>query len=110
MDAEAAKPHRAGVSHDSWSSTSRSVTGIIPPENTSWLMIATTSSGMICSLDFASADSSRPRLAEATQVAAMVTNNSSDGFPNATAPWVGAPLPQITMVVTIADCATANTV
>ena len=48
---------------------------------------------MICSLDFASADSNRPRLAEATQVAAMVTNNSNDGLPSATAPGVGPPAP-----------------
>jgi len=34
-------------------------TGIIPPENTNWLMTATTSSGMICSLDFAKAESAR---------------------------------------------------
>jgi len=66
VDADAAKPQRAGVAPDSWSSTSRSVTGIMPPENTSRDMTDTTSIGMICSLDRASADSARPRMAEAT--------------------------------------------
>ena len=82
----------------------------MPPENTSWLMIATTSSGMICSLDLASDDSSSPRLADATHVAAIVANNSSDGLPNATAPCVGPPLPQTTMATMIADCNTAKSV
>ena len=110
VDADAANPHRAGVNQDIWSSTGRLVTGIMPPENTSWLMIATTRSGMICSLDFASDDSSRPRFAEATQVAAIVTNNSRAGLPRATAPCVPDPLPQITIAVTIADWASAKMV
>src|ERR1700694_919286 len=110
VDADAAKPQRAGVAQDSWSSTSRPVTGIIPPENTSCDMIATTSSGMICSLDLATADSANPSIAEATQAEAMSTNSSRLGLPSATAPWVGPPLPNTTMAVTIADCTTANTV
>ena len=44
----------------------RPVTGIMPPENTSCDMIATTSNGMICSFDLASADSARPTIAAAT--------------------------------------------
>ena len=55
------------MTQDIWSSTARPVTGIMPPENTSCDMIATTSSGMICSLDFASADSARPTVAAQTQ-------------------------------------------
>src|SRR5262245_41103759 len=74
VDAEEAKPHLAGVTHDIWSSTMRSVTGIMPPENTSWDMIATTSSGMICSCDLANADSASPTIAAATVVTAMSTN------------------------------------
>ena len=81
----------------------------MPPENTNWLMIATTSSGMICSLDFASADSARPTMAAATVVAAMVTNSSRVALPSTVAPWVGPPLPMIVIAVTIADCRTANT-
>src|SRR5258705_12897824 len=69
VDADAAKPRLAGVIHDSWSSTMRPVTGIIPPENTSCDITATTSSGIICSFDLANADSARPTIAAATQVA-----------------------------------------
>ena len=91
----------------------RSVTGIMPPENTSWLMTATTSSGMICSADLASADSARPTIAEATVVDAMSTNNSRLRLP-ITAPLSTAPgphpLPRIAIEVTIADWTTANTV
>src|SRR6267143_250973 len=70
VDAVAANPQRAGVAQDIWSSTMRSVTGIMPPQNTSCDMIATTTSGMICSFDLASAESARPTVAAATQVAA----------------------------------------
>ncbi len=46
---------------------------IMPPENTNWDMIAITSSGMICSLDLASADNARPTIAAHTVVAATST-------------------------------------
>src|ERR1700682_2451530 len=110
VEADAAKPHLAGVAQDIWSSTRRPVTGIMPPENTSCDMIATTSRGMICSLDLATADNANPSIADATQAEAMSTNSSRLGLPSATAPWVGAPLPTTTMAVTIADCTPANTV
>jgi hypothetical protein len=45
VDAVAAKPHRAGVSHESGSSSSRFVTGIMPPANTSCTISVTTISG-----------------------------------------------------------------
>jgi hypothetical protein len=48
-------------------------------------MSDTTSSGMICSLERASDDSTKPRIAEATQVAATVTNSSMLEFPSSTA-------------------------
>src|SRR5579875_2090988 len=103
VDADAAKPQRAGVSQDSWSSTARSVTGIIPLENTNWAMIATTSNGRIWSLDRASADRTSPIIADTTHVDATATNNSKLPFPRSTAPWVGAPLPSTAMSVAIAD-------
>ena len=85
----------------------------MPPENTSWLMIATTSSGMICSAERASADRARPTIAAATVVNAMSTNNSRlrlpITLPASTAPGPH-PLPMIAMAVTIADCTTANAV
>src|ERR1700758_1489202 len=81
VDADAAKPQRAGVNHDIWSSTMRPVTGIMPPENTSCDMIATTSSGMICSLDLAMDDNTKPSIAEATVVIATSTNSSISGLP-----------------------------
>ena len=113
VDADAANPHRAGVTQDIWSSTIRPVTGIMPPENTSCDMIATTSSGMICSLDLASAESARPTIAAATQLAAMSTNSSRLRLPRITAPLSTAPgphpLPNMVMAVTIPDCTTANT-
>ncbi len=65
---------------------------------------------MICSLDLATADSASPSMAEATHVSATSTNNSRPGLPNATAPWVGAPLPSTAMMVTIADWTIAKTV
>src|ERR1700756_320556 len=95
---------------DSWLSPVVPVTGIIPPENTNCDMIATTSSGMICSLDLANADSARPTIAAATHVAAMSTNNSNVGFPSATAPRLGEPLAATAIAIAIADCSTANTV
>src|ERR1700760_2092144 len=98
VEADDAKPHRAGVAHDIWSRPTRLVTGIMPPENTSCDMTATTSKGMICSLDLATADNAKPSIAEATHVDATSTNNSTAGFPNATAPWVGAPLPSTVMM------------
>nr|VTP04372.1 hypothetical protein BIN_B_04429 [Mycobacterium kansasii] len=103
MDAEAANPQRAGVAQDIWSRPARPVTGIMPPENTSCDITATTSSGMICSLDLAIADNASPSIAEATQVNATSANSSRPGLPNATAPCVGPPLPISTMIVTIAD-------
>src|SRR5215475_14274218 len=106
VDAVDAKPHRAGVIHDNWSSTTRPVTGIMPPWNTNCDMIAITSRGMICSFDLASADSARPVIAAPTQQAATSTYNSSvrGGI---TAPDVTAPgphfLPHTLMPTTIAD-------
>src|ERR1700757_3625880 len=110
VEADDANPHLAGVTHDIWSRPVRPVTGIMPPENTSCDMTATTSSGMICSLDFAMDDNTKPSIAEATVVMAMSTNSSRLGMPNATAPWVGPPLPTIAIATTIADWTTANTV
>src|SRR6478736_9719514 len=93
VDAVEAKPQRAGVTQDIWSSTMRPVTGIMPPWNTSCDMIAITSSGMICSFDLASADSARPTIAAPTQHAATSTYNSRDRL-GITAPLVTAPGPQ----------------
>lgn len=72
-------------------------------------MSDTTSSGMICSLERASADSSSPSIAAATHVAATATNSSRVAFPSSTAGRLGAPLPITTMAVAIAACTTANT-
>ncbi|COZ56209.1 Uncharacterised protein [Mycobacterium tuberculosis] len=74
------------MTQDIWSRGTRPVTGIMPPENTSCDMTATTSRGMICSLDLAIADSANPSIAEATQVTATSTNSSRSGLLNATAP------------------------
>src|SRR5260370_13016941 len=110
VDADDANPHRAGVIHDSWSSTMRPVTGIIPPENTSCDITATTSSGIICSFDLASADSARPTIAATTQVAAMSLYSSTVRFiadPVVTAPGPHF-FPRTAMTTTIADCGDAN--
>src|SRR4029077_125661 len=110
VDADDANPHRAGVIHDSWSSTMRPVTGIIPPEKTTCDITATTSSGIICSFDLASADSARPTIAATTQVAAMSMYSSRVRF--IAAPVVTAPgphfFPRTAMTTTIADCSDAN--
>src|ERR1700742_1051676 len=107
VDAVEANPHRAGVTHDSWSSTTRPVTGIMPPWNTSCDMIAITSSGMICSFDLASADSAKPVIAAATKQTATSTYSSSVRL-GITTPLVTAPGPQLLpatlMPTTIADC------
>src|SRR5690349_25075660 len=110
VEADAANPHRAGVAHDIWSRPMRAVTGIMPPENTSCDMTATTSNGMICSLDLATADRASPSMADATHVSATSANSSRPGLPNATAPWVGAPFPSTAMMLTIADWTIAKTV
>src|ERR1700712_3400974 len=68
VEADVAKPHRAGVNQDIWSSPMRPVTGIMPPENTSCDMTATTSRGMICSLVLARDDNTNPSIAEAIVV------------------------------------------
>jgi hypothetical protein len=96
------------MSQDSWSRKSRPVTGIRPPASTSCSISETTSSGMICSLERAIDDSTRPRMADATQVAATVTNSSRLAFPSSSADCLGAPLPTSTMPVAIAASATAN--
>src|SRR5260370_32436942 len=110
VDADDANPHRAGVIHDSWSSTIRPVTGIIPPENTSCAITVTTNSGIICSFDFARADSAKPTIAATTQVAATSVYSSRVRF--IAAPLVTAPgphfLPTMAMTTTIADCSNAN--
>src|SRR5882757_7954805 len=84
VDAVDANPQRAGVTQDIWSSPGRPVTGIMPPENTSCDMTATTSSGMIWSLVFANADSAKPTVAAQTVAAAMPMNSSIEA---ATSPW-----------------------
>ena len=71
-------------------------------------MIDTTSRGMICSLDCATAESIRPRMAEATQVPATVTNSENVELPKNCGCAVGAPLPSLTMIVAIAACVVAN--
>src|ERR1700728_1217664 len=109
VDADAAKPHRAGVAQDNWSSTSRLVTQIMPPENTSWDMIDTTSIGMIWSCDWASADSAMPSSAAPTQVAATVTNSSRLTLPSSTAFEIGVPQPITEIAVAIAACTIAKT-
>src|ERR1700687_3982972 len=63
VEAVAANPHRAGTIQDSWSSTGRPLTGISPPENTMEAMMVTTSIGRICSVDLATDDIARPRIA-----------------------------------------------
>src|SRR5689334_13779461 len=88
VEADDANPHLAGVAQDIWSSPRRSVTGIMPPENTSCDITATTSNGMICSFDLAIDDNTNPSIAEATVVIATSTNSSRFGMPNATAPCV----------------------
>src|SRR3954471_20498473 len=103
VEADVAKPHLAGVNQDIWSSPSRLVTGIKPPENTSCDMTATTSNGMICSLVFATDDNTNPSIAEATVVAAMSAYNSSGALPSSTAPLVGPPLPISAITVTMPD-------
>src|SRR5579875_490327 len=108
-EAPAANPQRPGVTQDSWLRPARPVTGIIPPQSTNCDMIDTTSSGMICSLVCASADSSRPSIAEATQVPATVTNSENVELPKNGGLAVGAPLPNRTMKVAIAACPVANT-
>src|SRR5215218_6848816 len=111
VDAVLANPHRAGVNHESWSSPTRPVTGIMPPWKTSCDMIAITSSGMICSLDLAKAESARPTIAAATQQADMSTNSSMLRL-GIIEPLVTAPgphfLPQMLMAVTMLDCRIAN--
>src|ERR1700739_1713754 len=76
VEADAAKPQRDGITQDSWSRKIRPVTGTSPPASASGSMSHTTSSGMICSLERAIDDNTTPRIAEATQVAATVTNSS----------------------------------
>ena len=72
-------------------------------------MIETTSSGMICSLDCATADSIRPRMADATQVPATVTNNEKVELSKNGGCAVGAPLPILTITVAIAAWTVAKT-
>ena len=104
VDADAAKPHLAGVAQDIWSSPTRPVTGIIPPENTNCDITATTSRGMICSLDLAMAPRANPRLAQQSKVAATSTNSLKTGLAQRDkAPGIGQPFPIIAMMVTIAD-------
>ena len=74
----------------------------MPPASTSCDMIDTTSSGMICSFDCATAESSSPRIADATQVPATVTNNENVELPKKGGCAVGAPFPIRTMIVAIA--------
>src|SRR5215469_5110055 len=89
-DAPAANPQRPGVSQDSWLRPSRPVTGIMPPQSTSCDMIDTTNNGMICSLVCATADSIRPNIAEATQVAATVRKSEKVASPKNGGSAVGA--------------------
>src|SRR6202166_1643963 len=103
VEADAAKPHLAGVNQDSWSTRSRCATGIIPPQNTSCEMTNTTSIGMICSLDRASADSASPSTAPATEVPATFRNSPTLALPTTTSPCVGPPLPYTTIATRIAD-------
>src|SRR6185312_6453148 len=110
VEADAAKPHRAGVNQDSWSSGTRCATGIMPPQNTSWEMTSTTSIGMIWSLERASADSARPSMAPVMLVPAIVRKSSTVGLPSTKSPWVGPPLPWTTIVTSIADWMTAAVV
>src|SRR6476620_7673564 len=63
VDAEAAKPQRAGRSHDIWSRGIRPVTGIIPPPNTMDSIIVITNIGRIWSCEVAAADNARPMIA-----------------------------------------------
>ena len=81
----------------------------MPPASTNCDMIVTTSSGMICSLVCASADIIRPRMAEATQVPATVTNSENVELSKKGGCAVGAPLPIRTMIVAIAACMVAKT-
>src|ERR1700722_10764905 len=108
-DADAANPQRAGGAQDNWSSTRRSVTQIMPPENTSCDMIDTTSIGIICSWVWASADSAMPSSAAPTHVAATVTNSSKSTLPSSTAPESGLPQPMTEIAVAIAAWTIANT-
>ena len=81
----------------------------MPPENTSWDMIDTTSIGMIWSCDWASADSAMPSSAAPTQVAATVTNSSNRTSPSSTGPDSGLPQPITEMAVAIAAWTIAKT-
>ncbi len=84
----------------------------MPPHSTSCAITDTTNSGMICSLERTNDEMARPRMAEATHVAATVANSSKVAakveWPSSTAPRVGAPLPTTTIAVMIADCTIAN--
>ena len=108
VDADAAYPQREGITQDSWSRKRRPVTGIRPPASTSCSMSDTTSSGMICSLERATAERSRPSIAAATHVAATPVNSSRVALPSSTAGRVGGPLPRTTMAVAMAAWMTAN--
>jgi hypothetical protein len=65
----------------------------MPPQNTMDSITEITNIGKICSLERASAANASPRVAGATQVAAISTNNSTLVLPSRTAPRVGAHLP-----------------
>ena len=105
VDAVAARPHRDGISQEMGSSA-RSVIGIMPPTNTTCTISVTTVSGSTWLLVCASDDTNRPRIADATHVAAMPTNSSSVGLPNRFASG-SAPLPIVTISTRMADWITA---
>ena len=64
---------------------------------------------MICSLDVATAESTSPSVAEATQVPATVTNSENVELSKNGGCAVGAPLPSLTMRVAIAAWMVAKT-
>ena len=78
----------------------------MPPANTICAMSVTTVSGSTWLLVCASDDTNRPRIADATHVAAMPTNSSSVGLPNRFASG-NAPLPIVTISTRMADWITA---
>ena len=85
MDAPAASPQRLGDSHDTASSAASPCSSNSPPHSTSWVMTATTRTGVVCSGVRASALTTSPNTADATAVSATATMISPIGDPTTSA-------------------------
>jgi len=93
VEACAAYPQREGTAHDIWSRPIRSVTGTMPPQSTN-CNIRETSSGMICSLEWAREDRTRPIVAAVTHIAAVATYSSRVALPRSSAAASVLPSPE----------------